>query len=88
MRYSKTKALVKKGKQQRGTPIYPKIEENDADIYVISQYGDRLDTIAFDFYGDPHLWWVIAKANGLNDLNIKQGSSLRIPVMRESIKVR
>lgn len=25
--------------------------------------GDRLDTIAQEFYGDPRLWWVIAEAN-------------------------
>ena len=25
--------------------------------------GDRLDTLAQAYYGDPRLWWVIAQAN-------------------------
>ena len=25
--------------------------------------GDRVDTIANDFYGDARLWWIIANAN-------------------------
>jgi nucleoid-associated protein YgaU len=25
--------------------------------------GDRLDSLAESFYGDPRLWWVIAQAN-------------------------
>tara|TARA_Y100000592_G_C5481565_1_gene325851 strand:- start:5281 stop:5547 length:267 start_codon:yes stop_codon:yes gene_type:complete len=88
MRYSKTKTLMKDGVRYRGTAEYPKIEESDTDIFVITQYGDRLDTIAFDFYGDPQQWWIIAKANGLTDINIEQGSSLRVPVLRNTIKVR
>ena len=88
MRYSKTKTLIKDGVRYRGTAEYPKIEESDSDIFVITQYGDRLDTIAFDFYGDPHQWWIIAKANDLTDINIEQGSSLRVPVLRNTIKVR
>ena len=26
-------------------------------------YGDRMDLLAFRFFGDPTLWWVIADAN-------------------------
>ena len=87
-RYSKLRNITVNNVKHRSTPIYPEILESDNDIYVISQYGDRLDTIAFDFYQDPHKWWIIAKANGLTDLNIEQGTSLRIPILRDDIKVK
>ena len=80
MRYSKTKTLMKDGVRYRGTAEYPKIEESDTDIFVITQYGDRLDTIAFDFYGDPQQWWIIAKANGIRGFtSLPSNTRLRIP---------
>jgi len=33
------------------------------------------------------MWWVIARANNLTQLNIKNGTSLRIPQLTEDIKV-
>ena len=61
------------------TTIYSSIPERDSDIYVITQMGDRLDTLAHQFYGDVNLWWYIAKANGIKDLRVEAGTSLRIP---------
>ena len=88
MRYSKSRLIEKqKGVQSRSTSIYPEIPERDSDIYVITQIGDRLDTLAFDFYKNPHMWWVIAKANNLTQMNIPNGTSLRIPQLTEDIKV-
>ena len=50
---------------------------------LVSTYGntDRLDAIAFDFYGDATLWWVIAMANELpgDSLYLEVGIQLRIP---------
>tara|TARA_Y100000310_G_scaffold335820_1_gene418802 strand:+ start:717 stop:1004 length:288 start_codon:yes stop_codon:yes gene_type:complete len=62
-----------------GTTIYEKVHENNNDIYVIAQEGDRLDNIAFQYYGDSKLWWYIATANKINTINIPPGTSLRIP---------
>ena len=59
--------------------IYSSIPETDSDIYVITQQGDRLDNLAFQFYGDQSLWWYIAKANNLSFMTIPVGTSLRIP---------
>lgn len=67
------------GKKSLRTTEYNSIPERDIDIYVITQLGDRLDSLAHQFYGNSHLWWYIAKANGLSDLRVKQGLSLRIP---------
>ena len=63
----------------RTTMIYSSIPESDDDVYVITQYGDRLDLLANQFYGDPTLWWYIAKANGLKTMIVPIGTSLRIP---------
>jgi nucleoid-associated protein YgaU len=42
---------------------------------VITTIGDRLDLIAYSYYGDPELWWVISIANN----NITKGSMFPIP---------
>lgn len=61
--------------------IYPEIPLNENDIYVISQYGDRYDTLALEFYQDPELWWIISSANNYQkgSLNVTPGVQLRIP---------
>ncbi len=44
--------------------------------------GERLDEIAFRFYGDPALWRLIAIFNDiLNPLRIAAGSLLRVPLL-------
>ena len=59
--------------------IYSSIPETDNDIWVITQPGDRFDLLAHQFYGDPNLWWYIAKANNLTFMTVPVGTSLRIP---------
>ena len=63
--------------------IYSSIPETDNDIWVITQPGDRFDLLAHQFYGDPNLWWYIAKANNLTFMSIPHGTSLRIPATTE-----
>ena len=89
-RYSNTK-ITKKSllpKQKKivssyGTTLYQRIPETNGDLHVISTEGDRLDNLAFQFYGDPSLWWYIAKANNLTALNVPAGKSLVIPAYIE-----
>jgi hypothetical protein len=61
--------------------IYPEIPLDDNDVYVITQYGDRYDTLAQEFYKDSSLWWVISSANNFQrgSLNVTTGVQLRIP---------
>ena len=68
-------------KRYLGSVIYPKIKPTDDDMYIISQESDRLDLLAYKYYGDNSLWWIIAVANNLNDgsLFIESGKQLRIP---------
>ena len=63
--------------------VYSSIPETDNDIWVITQPGDRFDLLAHQFYGDPNLWWYIAKANNLTFMSLPSGVSLRIPATTE-----
>ena len=83
-RYENTKVNRSKQKKYKNsfhneTIIYSAIPETDDDIWLITQLGDRLDILAHQFYGDVTLWWYIAKANGLTDLRVEAGISIRIP---------
>jgi hypothetical protein len=61
--------------------IYPTIPFRDDDIYVATEFGDRLDTLALDFYEDSTLWWIIASANDVpgGKFAFEPGTILRIP---------
>jgi len=70
------------GSQYYLNNIYPDIPLSNEDNYVITVLGDRLDLLAFDFYGDTSFWWIIASANSLSgdSLYTEPGMQLRIPV--------
>lgn len=57
------------------------IPKSDRDVYIVTQTGDRLDTIAYQFLGDQSLWYIIAKANNIHDPSfaVEDGTTLRIP---------
>ena len=61
--------------------IYPEIPLSDNDTYVASETGDRLDTLAYQYYNNSSLWWIIASANNIHNapLGLKDGTILRIP---------
>jgi len=47
----------------------------------IWKYGDRLYTLAHNYYGDSTFWWVIAWWNGYGiEGDIKEGAVLSIPM--------
>mgnify|MGYP003119431080 FL=1 len=85
-RYDNTKIKIKDLKQGYLTTLYDRVPFSNSDLYVISQEGDRLDTLANQFYGDSTLWWYIANANNLNKINLEPGTSLRIPANLEAAK--
>jgi hypothetical protein len=66
------------------TVYYPEIEPLESDIYVETEWGDRLDLLSFRFYSDVSLYWIIAIANpntvGFGQLTIPRGTQLRIPI--------
>jgi hypothetical protein len=61
---------------------YPNIPLKESDIYVATETGDRLDTLAKTFYNDASLWWIIAAANNIHNavFAFEDGTILRIPV--------
>lgn len=72
---------LKDGKRVYRSKIYPNIPLQDDDLYIVTQTGDRLDTIAHQFYGDQSLWWIVATANNIHKVSftVPDGTTLRIP---------
>lgn len=64
--------------------FYPEIPHSENDIYVITNFGDRLDLLANQFYGDITLFWIISAANpdklDFGSMYISEGTQLRIPI--------
>ena len=63
--------------------ILPEVPLSQNDSYIITQDGDRLDNLSFEFYNDTQFWWVIAAANP-NKLRkdsyyVTLGEQIRIP---------
>lgn len=69
------------GREVYRTKIYPKIPKSDQDMYIVTQTGDRLDTLAYQYYEDASLWYIIASANNIHDapFALADGTTLRIP---------
>jgi hypothetical protein len=71
------------GLRYKVTNKYPEIPLSSNDIQVITNFGDRLDLMANQFYGDSTLYWIIAAANpnqiNFGSLFVKEGNQLRIP---------
>jgi len=70
----------KTGVRNYSTIIFSNPPLSAGDVYMISRTGDRLDLLAYRFYGDSTLWWVIGAANNLmNSFYIPPGTRLRVP---------
>ena len=54
---------------------YPNIPLSASDLYVVTTIGDRLDYLAYTYYRDSELWWIIAAANN----NVTRGSLFPVP---------
>jgi hypothetical protein len=63
------------------TQLLPDVERSPEDTIITTESGQRLDRLAFRFYNDAKLWWVIAAANNLGrgDWSVPEGIQLRIP---------
>jgi hypothetical protein len=76
------------GKSYLKGKFYPNIPLSESDNYVITTIGDRLDLLAYQYYRDSTLWWIISMANnnitkGL--LYPEPGTQLRIPINISSV---
>ena len=80
-RYANTRRkLDKSGIRVYTTTYYPEIPLTDGDFFIRPVDGNRLDNLAFSYYGDSTLWWIIAKANGIRGkVVVSTDEILRIP---------
>ena len=73
---------VENARRVYNTLIDPTIDRLQDDIYVICAIGDRLDLLAFKYYSDSTLWWIISAANPelrKDIMHLEPGTQLRIP---------
>jgi hypothetical protein len=68
-------------KRRKATTILPVVPTSAADITIVTTSPDRLDKLAYTFYEDASLWWIIATANGLGKgtFIVPANTTLRIP---------
>ena len=80
-RYKDIERTKVDGRRSTNTVVYPIITPKISDTYIITSYGDRLDNLSWEYYKDPSLWWIIARANNINTGSLfpKVGIQLRIP---------
>ena len=69
------------GNRVMQTTLYPEIRITDGDRFVYPLDGDRLESLAYRYYGDSTKWWIIAKANNIRDgsFGLPPDKKLRIP---------
>ena len=88
-RYDNIQIIKKEGERKfTETVVYPVINPSINDTYIITKEGDRLDNLAWEYYRDPSLWWIIARAKniGKGTLFPEVGVQLRIPDDVESLQ--
>jgi hypothetical protein len=69
------------------TTLYPQINPQIDDIYVITDRGDRLDNLSYEYYKDSTLYWIISISNNIpqDSIFIPVGTQIRIPQNIENI---
>ena len=70
------------GKKNYYQPLeYPNISLSSNDIYILTTVGDRLDSLANQFYNDIRLWWIIANPHVVrrDNYGLKPNLEIRIP---------
>lgn len=77
------------GKRVFRTTRYPKIPVGFNDIFIVASETDYLDSLAYKFYNDATLWWVIAQANNIKaTLKAPTGVQIRIPQNIDNILLK
>jgi len=68
---------------------YPEIPKKIDDVYIITKDGDRLDNLAYQFYSNIDLWWIITLSNPgkikRDSFFIKPGMQIRVPIDTDPI---
>lgn len=81
-RYSTTNIIQTESEKRRfASTIIPVFPLRSDDIFIKTTSVERLDKLAYSFYQDAGLWWIIAASNNLRrgSLMIPANTALRIP---------
>jgi nucleoid-associated protein YgaU len=82
-RYKNTKIITDKITKYPvlSSTEYPIIKRKDSDIVYFVKFDDSYHTLAYRFYGDTSLWWIIARANNnfAGNFTMVIGSKIIIP---------
>lgn len=81
-RYANQPVLRVKGSDGITRPTVYRAPQQQAQRFLHYQvvFGDRFDLLAYRYYGDPTLWWLIADANPeVFYPDLVTGSVIRIP---------
>lgn len=81
-RYNTTSEILDANEKRRqASTIIPSFPSSPYDVYIRTTSAERLDNLAYRFYQDVSLWWIIAAANGLGkgSLMVPSNTALRIP---------
>ena len=89
-RYKQTTRKIDKETNNRvyNSVLFPQINPRNTDSVIIVKEGtNRLDSLAYQYYGTTTLWWVISQANHLggDTMYAPVGQKIRIPHHIEEI---
>ena len=77
------------GRRYYKNVLYPEIPLDVNDIYVLTSINDRVDSLAYQYYNDETLWWIISEANPdiikRDSFYTGAGKQIRIPTNPENI---
>jgi len=78
---AKIKEDTRTGSRYFKPTLYPDIPEKDSDVIHNVRAGERLDLLAYKYYNDVGLWWVISRANRLDpsQIGLEASTVLRVP---------
>lgn len=81
-RYKNTIVKIdkKNGYRVYGVTLYPSIPIQDGDDFIYPYDGERVETLAYKYYQDTSLWWIIAGANNLRDGGFALDPSVEIRI--------
>lgn len=71
------------GKLEFSTRVPLEEKERQGDVTYMTTPGDKLPLLAYKFYGDVRLWWVLYDCNASkllgHPLELEPGVNLRVP---------
>ena len=71
------------GRRKLSTIQYPKIVSKNSDMIYRTRQSDTYSSLAYRFYSDQSLWWIIARANEDFRGNIRPKVGIKLIIPRD-----